>query len=143
MCLAAAKLSGAPEDEGFDSLEDPLGFLWAPVDVVVGMAEVDKKLEAGVFHICSHMRQGMDKANPAALLQGFFLPLFVVAIVGAMKIKDVFADEDKFVDAFGHQVVDDIAFEKHDIVVEAVVPLTQHLHNDVALVVIGIEDFGI
>jgi hypothetical protein len=136
-------LSGAPEDEGFYGLEDPLGFLGAPVDVVEGVAEVDEILEAGINELLGHVGEGVDEADPAAFVEGFFLPFFVVAIVGAVEVEDVFADEDKFVDAFRYHVVDDLAFEEHDIVVEAVVPFAEHFHDDEALVVIGVEDFGV
>jgi hypothetical protein len=55
----------------------------------------------------------------------------------------MFTYQNKSVDVVGHHLIDDVAFEIHDIIVQSVVPFPDKFQNCKAIPIICIENFKI
>jgi hypothetical protein len=60
-----------------------------------------------------------------------------------MELKYIFPDQDKVLDILLHQDLHHIAVEKHDVVVERIIPLTQHLNYTVLFFITAVKYLGI
>lgn len=60
-----------------------------------------------------------------------------------MEIQHIFSDDDELADAVGHEFIHHIPLQKHDVVVQAVVPFAYQLKNGEALLVVGEKDFQV
>ena len=95
------------------------------------------------MHVSQYVFPKVEQRNPSVFLHHIVTPLFVVGIVAVMKVQHVLANEHKL----GHPAipkrVDDLPFEQHDVVEEAVVPLANEFQNGMPFVVICVEHFGV
>ena len=60
-----------------------------------------------------------------------------------MEVEYILTYEDEFIDVVPLKVLNDISFEMHNVVVESIVPFANELKNDIAFVVVGVEDFHV
>ena len=114
--------------------------IFSPVEIVELAAKIDVVVEIALPHFFQNMLAEVDGGNPALLDLGE--PLFIIAIVGAVEIEDVFADEHKLIDAIADEDVDDLGFERHHIVADGVVPFADELEDGAVAVIIDVEQFG-
>jgi hypothetical protein len=56
-----------------------------------------------------------------------------------MKVEHILADEDELADAFPNERVNHFALQKHDIIIDGIVPFPDHFDDDEVMLVIGKE----
>jgi hypothetical protein len=88
-----------------------------------------------------HVVPAVEHDDPSILQ--IIKPLLVIVIIPRMEIEDVLADQNEFRDPIAHQGIGDLAFEIHNVVVEAVVPFTDHLYDAKSQVIIDIQYFDV
>src|SRR5690606_27541719 len=66
-------------------------------------------------------------------------PLFVITVVRPVKVHDILTDEDEVADPVGDHIVDDIALEVHNVIVDRIVPLADQFDYRIAIGVVGEE----
>src|SRR5690625_5708671 len=67
----------------------------------------------------------VHKQNPAFLIYRILVPFFIVVILPAMKVQNIFTDQQKFTYPFFHHRIQDISFQKHNIVVKTIIPFAR------------------
>ena len=112
----------------------------APVQVVVQFAEVDVRPEPGIAHFLFYVLQGVQKADPAVIFGDILVPFLIVTIVRAVKVQDIFTNEDIFVNARFHHGVDHFPFQEFDVVVQAIVPFSDQFDDGETFVIIREKD---
>ena len=60
-----------------------------------------------------------------------------------MKVQHILTNENEFIDAARHQHISNFTLQEHDVVVQAVVPLTHQFNDAVAGFVVGIEELQV
>jgi hypothetical protein len=79
----------------------------------------------------------VEECNPTVVFYHLIEPFFVVAIVAKVKIQNILSDKDEAVDAFCNEHVNDLPFQLHDIIEEAVVPFSNEFYNGKPFIVIS------
>lgn len=108
------------------------------MQIIQRASGVDVGVDVVAAHFAEHEIPEADGCDPAFL--HILEPLLIIVVFGAVEVEHILADQDKMLDAFLHQRIDDIAFELHDVVVERIVPLPHKLDHGKTQVVVGIQD---
>ena len=87
------------------------------------------------FEFLFHMTTEIETNNPSFFK--LIKPLLVVIVVGIMKIKYIFTDQYVFPDSVFEQGFNHIPIQKHNIVIQAVVPFTNKFDDAKAFIVIS------
>jgi hypothetical protein len=116
------------------------GLQGAPAAV---LHEMDIMIQVRVVEFQSGVFRHVQGYDPAAFIPDVLPPFFIIAIVRAMEVQDVFGDEDEFMDPFGDQTVDHLALQGHDIIFDTVIPFPDHFNDGKRELIIGVKDFDV
>jgi hypothetical protein len=120
-----------------DSLEKMTGRQSAPSDFTELAAQNEVAVQINAFHVFENMFTEVEECNPTVVFYHLIEPFFVVAIVAKVKIQNILSDKDEAVDAFCNEHVNDLPFQLHDIIEEAVVPFSNEFYNGKPFIVIS------
>jgi len=112
-----------------------------PADFIQLATEIDVIIDAVLSEFLQNMVAEIQHGNPPVL--AFLIPFFVITVITRMEIQYVFADEDEFGNAFLHHQLSHFALEEHDVVVDGIVPFTDHFDDGKTLLVVRKQDFNV
>ena len=90
------------------------------------------------FEFADNMIMKIDHGDPTIF--HFVEPFFVIAIIRIVKIENIFADQNEFVNTFFHHWFDDVPLEDHDIVSDGIIPFSHHFDNSITLFIFCEKD---
>ena len=118
-----------------------LGFKCPPLKVVQRSTHGHVLVDVNALKFLRYVVKHVHCSNPSVF--DVIKPFLVIAIIRIMKIEYVFKDEDKALDAFIDQGVNDIGFQYHDVVFNGIVPFANALNYGCILKVIDIQHFEV
>jgi len=114
-----------------------------PVEVIEGRAQMHVEVQVGIFHLRPDVLQGLQQTNPAKIFFDLFSPFLIIAVIGAVKIQDVAAEQDEFAYAGIEQRFDDVALEGLNVVGYGIIPFADQFQNGVPICIIGVKNLKI
>jgi hypothetical protein len=119
-------------------------YLWRvlpPADFIQLAAEVHVIVDAVLAKLLQHMVAEIEHRNPAVF--AFLVPFFVITVVAGVEVQYVFTDQNKFRNALLHHQLRHLTLQEHDVVVDGIVPFTDHLDDGETLFIVCKENLDV
>src|SRR5690606_33621047 len=108
----------------------------APIEIGKTVADIHKMVDQSFVHFIHHMFAEIYADDPAPLINDIFVPLFVVGVVGVVKIEHIFPDEDELIDTLADKYIYNLPLQKHDVITDRIVPFPNEFNNSIAQIIV-------